>query len=112
MEDIVEGTILAAEKISDGTPINLGTGQRYKMVDVVNMIFEILNWKPDNLNFDTSKPVGALSRSLDNSRAKQLLGWEPKFSLKQGLEKTIEWFVDNHKIEGKVNEASLLDHTN
>ena len=112
VEDIVSGSILAAEKISDMTPINLGTGVRYKMIDVVKMICEVLEWEPTKFNFDTTKPTGALSRSLDNSRAKQLLGWEPQFTLKQGLEQTIKWFVENHKIEGKVNEASLLDHTN
>ena len=111
VEDIVSGSILAGEKISDMTPINLGTGVRYKMIDVVKMICEVLDWQPSKFDFDLSKPTGALSRSLDNSRAKKLLDWEPQFTLKQGLEKTIKWFVDNHKIEGKVNEKSLLDHS-
>ena len=108
--DIVSGSILAAEKISDMTPINLGTGIRYKMIDVVNMICEILQWTPKEFKFDTSKPTGALSRSLDNSLAKKLLGWEPKFSLKDGLVETIQWFVENHRIEGKVNQESLSEH--
>ena len=110
VEDIVSGSILAAEKISDMTPINLGTGIRYKMIDVVNMICEILQWTPKEFKFDTSKPTGALSRSLDNSLAKKLLGWEPKFSLKDGLVETIQWFVENHRIEGKVNQESLSEH--
>ena len=110
VEDIVYGSILAAEKISDMTPINLGTGIRYKMIDVVNMICEILQWTPKEFKFDTSKPTGALSRSLDNSLAKKLLGWEPKFSLKDGLVETIQWFVENHRIEGKVNQESLSEH--
>ena len=111
VEDIVSGSILAAEKISDMTPINLGTGVRYKMIDVVNMICEILQWTPKEFKFDTSKPTGALSRSLDNSLAKKLLGWEPKFSLKDGLVETIQWFVENHRIEGKVNQESLSEHS-
>ena len=93
VEDIVDGTILSAEKITDGTPINLGTGQRYKMIDVVNLIFKIIGWKPQNFEFDTSKPVGALSRALDNERANKLLGWNPQFSLEDGLRKTIEWYL-------------------
>ncbi|MDC0202129.1 NAD-dependent epimerase/dehydratase family protein [Candidatus Nitrosopelagicus sp.] len=109
VEDIVDGTILAAEKISDGTPVNLGTGDRYKMIDVVNMIFKILNWKPDKLEFDTSKPVGALSRALDNERANNLLGWSPKFNLEDGLRKTIDWYKTSHKIEGNVDQDILLE---
>ena len=108
--DIVSGSILAAEKISDMTPVNLGTGQRYKMIDVVKMICKILNWMPSSFNFDTSKPSGALSRSLDNTRAKELLGWEPKFSLKEGLEKTVKWYIEQHKITGKVNQSLLFEH--
>tara|TARA_B100001123_G_C15323378_1_gene1028663 strand:- start:1245 stop:2294 length:1050 start_codon:yes stop_codon:yes gene_type:complete len=109
VEDIVDGTILAAEKISDGTPVNLGTGDRYKMIDVVNMIFKILNWKPDKLEFDTSKPVGALSRALDNERANNLLGWSPKFNLEDGLRKTIDWYKTSHKIKGNVDQDILLE---
>jgi len=111
VEDIVEGSILAGEKIFDGTPINLGTGTRYRIKEVVEMICKILNWIPDNFKFDTSKPVGALSRALDNSTAKKLLGWEPRFTLKDGLEKTIEWYIHNHKQEGSVNEEELLEHS-
>ena len=112
VEDIVSGSILAGEKISDMTPINLGTGQRYPIIDVVKMICSVLNWEPTEFKFDTTKPTGALSRALDNSRAKELLGWKPQFSLKEGLEKTIKWYVDNHKIEGKVSDSLLLDHAN
>ena len=110
VDDIVSGTILAAEKISDMTPINLGTGRRYRMVEVVNMICEVLQWKPREFKFDNTKPTGALSRSLDNSLAKKLLGWEPKFSFKEGLSRTIKWFVENHKIEGRINQESLLEN--
>ena len=112
VEDIVTGSILAAEKISDMTPINLGTGQRHKIIDVVKMICEILNWMPSGFNFDTSKPSGVLSRSLDNTRAKELLGWEPQFSLKEGLQKTVKWYIENHKLTGKVDNSLLLEHRN
>ena len=111
VEDIVDGTMLCAEKISDMTPINLGTGVRYKMTDVAQMVFKILGWTPKKISFDTSKPTGAVSRALDNSLAKELLGWEPRFSLKEGLEKTIKWYIDNNKVEGKVNDSLLLEHS-
>ena len=109
VEDIVDGTILSAEKITDGTPINLGTGQRYKMIDVVNLIFKIIGWKPQNFEFDTSKPVGALSRALDNARANKLLGWKPQFSLEDGLRKTIEWYTSTHKSDGNIDDELLLE---
>jgi len=110
VDDIVEGTILASEKISDCTPINLGTGKKYQIIDVVEMICKILKWRPSKFNFDTSKPVGALSRALDNSRAQEMVGWTPRFSLEDGLKKTIDWYVKHHKTHGKVDDAVLLEH--
>ena len=110
VKDIVSGTVLCAEKISDMTPVNLGTGNRYKMVEVAKMIFKILGWEPKELSFDTSKPTGAVSRALDNTRAKELLGWEPEYDLETGLRETIDWYVKTHKIEGKINHDILLEN--
>lgn len=110
VEDIVSGTIKAAEMVTDGTPINLGTGKRYKIIDVVEMIFKILKWHPKNMVFDDSKPVGALSRALDNSRASNMLHWKPEFTLEEGLKKTIDWYVSSHKIEGRIGVEKLFNH--
>lgn len=111
VEDIVEGCLLAAEKINDGIPINLGTGTRYSINTVAEMIFKILNWKPKKIVYEPLKPVGALSRALDNSRAKTLLGWEPKFTLEEGLKKTIDWYKSHHKIIGTIKNELLLEHS-
>jgi UDP-glucose 4-epimerase len=109
VSDIVDGTIMAAEKIDDGTPINLGTGKRYKIRDVAEKIFEIMGWRPKRIVYDTSKPIGVLSRALDISRAKRLLGWEPKVGLEEGLRRTIEWYVSTHKPRGFVDERLLME---
>jgi nucleoside-diphosphate-sugar epimerase len=97
VEDIVDGTIRASEYIFDGTPVNLGTGRRYKIREVVNIIFDNFGWRPKKIKFEYSKPVGPLSRALDNARAKQLLGWEPKFSLEEGIKKTINWYMTSQR---------------
>lgn len=93
VSDIVEGTLLATEKITDGTPVNLGHTQRYKIKDVAYKILELIDHKPKGIIFDTKKPVGVLSRALDISRAMQLLGWAPKVSLEEGLKRTINWYI-------------------
>jgi len=94
VSDIVDGTILAAERISDGTPVNLGTSKRYKIKDVVAMIVEIVGFEPRELVFDTSKPRGVVTRALDIQRAQDLLGWKPKVDLPEGLQRTIQWFTE------------------
>jgi nucleoside-diphosphate-sugar epimerase len=110
VEDIVDGCLLAAEKISDCTCINLGTGKQYKILDVARIIFKILDWEPSKLLFNTSKPVGVLARALDNTRAWHLLGWKPKYTLEQGIRLTIDWYSSIHKKQGIINESILLEH--
>jgi len=94
VSDIVDGTILAAERINDGTPVNLGTSKRYKIKDVVAMIMDIVDFKPREIFFDASKPTGVVTRALDIQRAHDLLGWTPKVDLREGLKRTIQWFAD------------------
>jgi UDP-glucose 4-epimerase len=109
VEDIVSGTLLAAEKVVDGTPINLGTGRRFKLKDVAELVFKLMGWRPKKILFDTSKPVGVVSRALDISRAKKLLGWEPRFTLEEGLKKTIDWYVKTHTRRGYVDQKILME---
>lgn len=108
VSDIVTGTILAPEKVEDGSPINLGTGRRFKLKDVASIIFDIMDFHP-KVVFDASKPIGVVSRALDITRAKKLLGWEPKVSLEEGLRRTIEWYVKTHTKKGVVDERLLME---
>lgn len=93
--DIVEGQILAAEKITDGTALNLGWDKRYKIKDVAAIMLDIVGFKP-KIVFDKSKPEGPFSRALDVSFSKKVLGWSPKIDLREGLELTIRWMKEQH----------------
>jgi UDP-glucose 4-epimerase len=93
--DIVNGQILACEKISDGTAINLGWDKRYKISEVVDMILDIVGYRPE-IVFDRSKPEGPFSRALDISLARRELGWDPKVELREGLENTIAWMKEQN----------------
>jgi nucleoside-diphosphate-sugar epimerase len=55
--------------------------------------------------------VGVVSRALDISRAKKLLGWAPKISLEEGLSRTIKWYMSTHKPKGYVDEKLLMERT-
>lgn len=95
VDDIVAGTVAAAEKIEDGTPINLGWAKRYSLDTVASLIIGEVGshydgWSPGLVHL-TDKPEGPRSRALDVSRAKTLLGWEPKVDLPEGIRRTVEW---------------------
>ena len=98
VDDIVAGTILAAEKIDDGTAVNLGTMERIKVIDAVHEILRIFKHNP-KIELQPNMPTGPLNRVADNSLAKRLMGWEPKVMFKDGLRKTIDWYVASKKQE-------------
>jgi nucleoside-diphosphate-sugar epimerase len=89
--DIVRGTLLAAEKIDDGTAINLGTMERTRVIDAVQ---EVLRYTGKDLEIELQPdmPTGPLNRVADNRRARELLGWEPEVAFIDGLHRTIDWY--------------------
>jgi len=91
VDDIVSGTILAAEKIDDGTAINLGTMERIRVIDAVKMVLEFTGHKAE-IKLLKNMPTGPLNRVADNARAKKLMGWEPRVLFRDGLKRTIDWY--------------------
>jgi len=91
IDDIVEGTILAAEKIDDGTAVNLGTMERVRVIDAVNMATDYAGYRP-GIKLRPDMPTGPLNRVADNSLAKRLLGWEPKVTFADGIRRTADWY--------------------
>ena len=91
VDDAAKGIILAAEKYDKSEPINLGTGVEVSIKDLVKMILEIMNVNL-KVNWETGKPGGQPRRCIDFEKAKKEIGFEPEMGLRQGLEKTIDWY--------------------
>ena len=91
IEDIVRGTMLAAEELEDGTPVNLGRMERVRVLDAVKTVLEYTGHNAE-IKLQPDMPTGPLNRVADNSLARKMLGWEPEFSLREGLRRTIDWY--------------------
>ena len=91
-EDVAEGILLAAEKGTRGSFVNLGSGVGYSIREVVGTLQEFLEF---DVEFDSSLPSGFPKRIMDISRAREWLGYEPRTTLREGLEKTWTWFLEN-----------------
>ena len=96
--DIVDGTILAAEHIDDGTAINLGTTERTRVIDAVQTVLEYTGHKA-SIELHPEMPTGPYNRVADNSLARQLLNWEPQVKFKDGLRNTIDWYFSNKEVD-------------
>jgi nucleoside-diphosphate-sugar epimerase len=105
VEDIVSGTLLAAEKIDDGTAVNLGTMER---VSVLEAVEEILRYTKHQakLEFHPEMPTGPYNRVADNRLAKKLLGWEPQVPFLEGLHRSIDWYFSAKDVE-QIKQQSL-----
>lgn len=97
VEDNVAGALLAAEHVDRGA-INIGIEERFTPYEAANMIWDILGWHPDDIEFKPDKPVGPKNRIADASKLKAL-GWKPSVAFEEGLRKTIEWYVSTHDVE-------------
>ena len=98
VSDTVEGLILLAENVTDGSAVNLGTMERIRVRDAAQMACDIFSHKPEFL-FMPHMPTGPLNRVADNALAKRLLGWEPKVAFADGLLTTAEWLTSAYTRE-------------
>lgn len=96
VEDAAEGIVLATERYDKPDPVNLGTGQEIKVMDLVYLIKDLSGFKGD-VEWDTSKPDGQPRRQLDTSRAKKEFGFEAKTDFRAGLRRTIEWYEEQRE---------------
>lgn len=99
VKDVVEGFIKVAESPkSVGDVINIGSNFEISIGDLVNKIISLVGKNAEIITDPARvRPQDSEVERLwcDNTKAKKLLGWEPKTSLDEGLKKTIEWISDN-----------------
>jgi GDP-L-fucose synthase len=97
VEDCAEAIVLAAAKVDDPEPINLGTGREVTMRDLARLVAEAVGFR-GTFRWDPARPDGQPRRSLDVSRAHARLGWSACTRLEDGLRATIEWYRANPTI--------------
>lgn len=75
------------------SPINIGYGVDFSIIELFNIIKEIVGFKGSYV-LDESKPDGTMKKLLDVTKIGNL-GWKPKYNIEQGIEKTYKWFLVN-----------------
>ena len=92
--DVAMGTIQALYYGTRGDFVNLGSGVGYTVRELVETLREFIDFEYE---FDVSKPSGFPRRVMDISRAREWIHYDPKTSLRQGLEETWNWFKNNQE---------------
>jgi len=96
VSDASQAIVRACEVLDDDEPINLPGSDEVSMLRLVEAISELVGYE-GHIHWDTSKPDGQPRRASDGTRAREILGWEPKTSLVQGLKEAIEWYATERK---------------
>lgn len=92
IDDCVEG-IYRLMNSECTEPLNLGQDRMLSINELVDIIANIAG-KTISKKYDLTKPVGVRGRNSDNTKLKEVLGWEPNISLERGLSITYTWIYD------------------
>lgn len=95
VDDLADAILHIVNYYNKKELINIGSGEEISIKLLAKKISNIFNYK-GKIIFDKKYPDGTLRKLLDISKINKI-GWQKKYSLDQGLKKTIDWFLNNQK---------------
>lgn len=93
VDDLADALIFLMQNYNDSEFINVGTGEEISIKGLAHTIQAIVGYEGE-IVFDPSKPDGTPRKLLDVSRLESL-GWQAQVNLKEGIEKTYAWYLEN-----------------
>ena len=110
VDDHCDAVLSALHHGKSGESYNISANNEIDNLAIVRKILEIMN-KPETLiEFVEDRPGHDLRYSLDSTKISDQLGWKVKSSFEGGLEKTVQWYLDNPELLNNVSSA-VLDPT-
>ncbi len=97
IDDIVDGLIASIDKNYDEEVFNLGCGKQEELMDYIKTIEEACG-KEAKKNFMPMQPGDVRASSADISKAKQMLNYDPKTEIKEGIPKFVDWYREYNGI--------------
>jgi GDP-L-fucose synthase len=93
VDDLADAVVYLLQNYDDEAIINVGWGQDVTIRELAQTVMSVIGYK-GRLVFDSTKPDGTPRKLLDVSRL-TALGWQPRVSLRQGIEQTYAWFTEH-----------------
>lgn len=91
VDDLADAALFLMERFSGPGPVNVGTGEDLTIRELAELLGAVVGYTGD-LSWDASKPDGTPRKLLDVSRL-AALGWTAKVPLREGLERTLKWYL-------------------
>lgn len=102
VEDHADALLTVLQNGPVGSTFNIGGENEVKNIDIVKMICRLLDLKrpkarpyADQITFVTDRPGHDMRYAIDPTRIRTELGWRPSVTLEQGLEQTVNWYLNN-----------------
>ena len=92
VDDLAEACYTCMETYDDSELINIGTGEDVTIKELAETIKDVVGYE-NSIKWDTDKPNGTPRKVLNVDKIKSL-GWEPKISLREGIESTYQWYKE------------------
>lgn len=110
--DLANALCVLMEQYNGEGPVNIGSGEEINIHDLACMIADVTGYK-GVIHFNPEKPDGTPRKFLDSSKI-GALGWAPETHLRQGLEQTYQWYleeeatgVSNDKKSAQLDVATI-----
>jgi len=117
VEDHAAAIDLIFHKGKDGETYNIGGHNEWKNIDLIQLLCQIMDKKLNRpsgtsarqISFVKDRAGHDLRYAIDSTKVQQELGWKPSLQFSQGLEKTVDWYLEN---EEWMNNVTSGDYQN
>jgi dTDP-glucose 4,6-dehydratase len=98
VEDVARGAVdLMESDIPDGEVVNLGSNKAYSVEELAHLVGELMGYDKIEIEIESTRlrPLDVGLLQCDYRKAKKYIDWEPKVDIREGLKRTIEWYMKN-----------------
>jgi dTDP-glucose 4,6-dehydratase len=103
VEDHARAIDLIFHKAKTGTTYNIGGHNEWTNIDLIKALCKVMDQKLDReegsseklITYVTDRAGHDLRYAIDATKLKNDLGWEPSLQFEEGLEKTVDWYLEN-----------------
>ena len=101
VDDLARGVVFCLDRYDEHEHINCGAGEDITILDLAKLIKEAVGFEGE-IVMDATKPDGTPRKLMDSSKIRAL-GWSPAISLRDGIDATYRWFLQNSELNGRMS---------